>query len=65
MKVSHKECKITQNFVKKKLKAFPSKLLGFYTNKTGATTMDMVDISTFWEYFRTVRMTRGLDATAI
>jgi len=45
MKDSHKVCKTTQNFVKKKLKAFPSRLDSFYTNKTGATTMDMIDIS--------------------
>ncbi len=33
MKVSHKVCKRTQNFVKKKLKAFPSRLDGFYTKQ--------------------------------
>ncbi len=51
MKDSHKVCKTTQNFVKKKLKAFPSRLDGFYTNKTGATPMDMVNTSTTREYF--------------
>ena|SRR5713226_5892613 len=60
MKDSHKVCKKTQDFVKKKLKAFPTRYDGFYTNKTGATAMDMVNTSTTWENFRWSELFRDL-----
>ena len=65
MKVSHKVCKTTQNFVKKKLKAFPSRLDGFYTTQTWCYYYGLGDVPSTRKHFGMVRTTWELDATVM